>query len=320
MTAPLSRVTRLAPSPTGALHLGNARTFLINWAMARTLGWRIIFRIEDLDGPRVKPGADTAAIDDLRWLGLDWDEGPIYQRCDLSPYEHALQLLRSKQLAYPCACTRKDIESAQSAPNLGDHDMRYPGTCRSAHRLASAATNEPLAWRVQIPDGEVEFVDQIAGAQRFNVQQQVGDFVIATKAGLPAYQLAVVVDDARQGVTDIVRGDDLLASTARQIWLYRMLELVSASHPLPRYWHLPLVLGADGRRLAKRHGDTRVAHYRALGVAPERLIGLIAKWSGACDERAAMSARQFAARFKVDSLPREPVTFTPEDHAWLLTR
>jgi glutamyl-tRNA synthetase len=325
MPLALSRITRLAPSPTGALHLGNARTFLINWAMARKSGWRVILRIEDLDGPRLKPGADTAAIDDLRWLGLDWDAGPLYQRSDLAPYEKALAILREKHLAYPCACTRKDVETAQSAPNLGDHDMRYPGTCRPANlalKPAPAAPpfqqNETAAWRIQVPDEPVEFTDEFAGPQRFNVQQQVGDFIVATKAGLPAYQLAVVVDDARQGVTDIVRGDDLLASTARQIWVYRMLGLVTPTSPLPRYWHLPLVLGADGRRLAKRHGDTRVASYKTLGVTPERIIGLIARWSGVTDSRAAVSAAEFAAAFDLARLPHGPVTFTQEDHQWLL--
>ena len=321
MTDPSPHITRLAPSPTGALHLGNARTFLINWAIARTHNWRILFRIEDLDGPRLKTGADTAAIDDLRWLGLDWDVGPLYQRSDLTPYENALQLLREKHAAYPCACTRKEVESAQSAPNLGDHDMRYPGTCRPANLALRPASSEPLAWRLQVPDEPIEFVDEVAGPQRFNVQQQVGDFVIATKAGLPAYQLAVVVDDARQGVTDIIRGDDLLPSTARQIWLYRALNLITPAHPLPRYWHLPLVLGPDGRRLAKRHGDTRVAAYRALHVAPEKIVGLLARWSGVTPsnaDRTPMTAAQFAARFDLAALPRGPVTFTQEDHQWLL--
>lgn len=322
--------TRLAPSPTGALHLGNARTFLVNWALARQAGQRVILRIEDLDSPRVKSDASEQAIDVLRWLGLDWDGEPIYQSADLSPYREALEVLSGKGLIYPCQCTRKEIQQAQSAPHEDDHELRYPGTCRpeissrfqvSGFKLeggdaapALLEADDTTAWRVCIPNEPVTFHDVLHGEQTVNVQQQVGDFVVAAKRGLPAYQLAVVVDDARQGVTEIVRGDDLLRSAARQIWLYRMLDL----EPLPRYIHLPLVLGADGKRLAKRHGDTRLLHYRNQGVPAERVIGLLAWWSGVTARREATSTQVFAERFTLDRLPHEPVTFTPEDEAWLL--
>ena len=171
-----------------------------------------------------------------------------------------------------------------------------------------------MAWRIIVPDEEVSFTDQIHGPQSVNVQQQVGDFIVASKAGRPAYQLAVVVDDARQGVTDVVRGDDLLGSTGRQILLHRALGLT----PPPTYWHLPLVLGGDGHRLAKRHGDTRLAWYREQGAPAERVVGLIANWSGVSAERRPMTAAAFAERFVVATLPHSPVTFTEEDHAWLL--
>jgi glutamyl-tRNA synthetase len=309
-----SRVTRLAPSPTGALHLGNARTFLINWALARKHGWHIVLRIEDLDGPRVKSDAAQQAIDILTWLGIDWDEGPHYQLHDLSAYEQALAKLDAAGLTYRCVCTRKDIVSAQSAPHADEHELRYPGTCRDR-----TATDLPYgvdtAVRVRVPDADVMVDDQVMGMQLINVQRTTGDFVVASKAGLPAYQLAVVVDDARQGVTDIVRGDDLLSSAARQIWLYRMLGIT----PLPTYWHLPLVLGEDGHRLAKRHGDTRVAMYREAGTTPERMIAMLARWSGV-DAGDAMSAAQFAKAFDVSRLPREPAVFTQEDDRWLRTR
>ena len=305
------RVTRLAPSPTGALHLGNARTFVINWALARRNDWRVILRIEDLDGPRVKPGADAEAVEDLRWLGLDWDEQAPHQRSDLSPYVAAFDLLKDKGLVYPCTCTRSEIVRAQSAPHGDEHELRYPGTCRDCDddRGDSAA-----AWRVRVPDEAIDFEDEVCGRQCVNVQQQVGDFVVVAKAGLPAYQLAVVVDDARQAVTDVLRGDDLLRSTGRQMWLYRMLDLT----PLPRYWHVPLVLGPDGRRLAKRHGDTRVAWYRRQGAPPERVIGLMAHWCGLTAEPEPMRATEFCDRFSLGHVPAGPVTFTPEHHAWLL--
>lgn len=304
--------TRLAPSPTGALHLGNARTFLINWALAKQNNWKIVLRIEDLDTPRVKAAAQQQAIEDLRWLGIDWHEGPTYQMQDLLPYHATIEKLREKGLIYACSCTRTEIATAQSAPNLGDHELRYPGTCRGKN--FGTSSDSPAALRIMIPDEAIVFTDMIAGAQSINVQQQVGDFVISTKANLPAYQLAVVVDDARQGVTDIVRGDDLIPSAARQLWLYRFLELT----PLPRYWHLPLVLGEDGRRLAKRHGDSRLSSYRDQGVSPERIIGLAARSSGITTSNTPMNAEEFAQRFEVNNLSREPVTFTKQDHDWLM--
>ena len=319
--------TRLAPSPTGALHLGNARTFLVNWAIARQTDQRVVLRIEDLDGPRIKPGADTLAITDLQWLGIDWDGQPLYQRHDLSPYTQAMDQLAQQGLIYPCICTRSDVRAAQSAPQKDAHELRYPGTCRptgktpadgraSTPNTPTHRANTPSAWRVIVPDEPIEFTDQLHGPQRINVQQQTGDFIVATKSNLPAYQLAVVVDDARQGVTHIVRGDDLLRSAARQLLLYRLLEL----HPLPQYLHLPLVLGPDGRRLAKRHGDTRLAWYRDQKVAPERIVGLIARWCGITDRNTPMNSQMFLERFALDRMLtlKSPMTFTIEDHTWLL--
>ena len=329
MAATSAGTTRLAPSPTGALHLGNARTFLINWALARQRGQRVVLRIEDLDGPRIKPETVQQAIDVLRWLGIDWDGEPMHQSADLSPYHAALRRLHDAGLLYPCQCTRKEIQRAQSAPHGDEHELRYPGTCRdtsfkfqvSGFECSSAdhallAADETIAWRVRVPDEPITFHDALHGAQKMNVQQQVGDFVVATKAGLPAYQLAVVVDDARQGVTEIVRGDDLLRSTARQLWLYRMLDLT----PLPGYVHVPLVLGPDGRRLAKRHGDTRLMRYRDMGVPAARIVGLLAYWCGVTAQREPMSAATFRQRFALDDLPREPVTFSEADEAWLMER
>lgn len=319
-------VTRLAPSPTGALHLGNARTFLINWALARRHGWRIVLRIEDLDGPRVKRGTDREAMDLLTWLGMDWDVGPSYQSADLGRYERALSQLGEAGLIYPCTCTRKDLASAQSAPHEEPgHDLRYPGTHRPevpkpvVYRAEARgeggdeAAGVELAWRLRTPDEAVAFEDVLHGPQAMNVWREVGDFVVASKAGLPAYQLAVVVDDAAQGVSDVVRGDDLLRSTPRQLLVYRMLGLGAG----PRYWHLPLVVGEDGRRLAKRHGDTRLRRYHGEGVAAERVVGLIASWSG-WGERTPMSAETFAAEFEIERLPRRAATFTAEDERWLV--
>jgi glutamyl-tRNA synthetase len=306
--------TRLAPSPTGALHLGNARTFLINWALAQQRRWKMVLRIEDLDSPRVKQAADRQAMDVLAWLGITWDEGPHYQAADLSRYLAALEQLASAGLIYPCSCTRSQIASAASAPHADEHDIRYPGTCRPPEGAAIRFDpSHPGAWRLRVPDETIPFTDHFAGERTINVQQQVGDFIVFTRSGMPAYQLAVVVDDAAQGVTQVVRGDDLISSTPRQMLIYRMLGL----GPLPEYTHLPLVLGPDGRRLAKRHGDTRIATYRDRGVPADRIIGLIARWSG-LDERRAMTAAEFAHLFDLSKLSHDPVTFTHEDEAWLL--
>lgn len=319
--------TRLAPSPTGALHLGNARTFLVNWALARQRGWQIVLRVEDLDGPRVKPGAAAEAIDLLRWLGLDWDQGPLTQREDLSPYRAALDRLAAQGDVYPCRCTRREIEAAAlSAPHGDEHELRYPGTCRpdelppslegrgrGRDSEPSVEGGGPVAWRLRAPDGATMFEDRVAGIHRHDVQATSGDFLVATKEALPSYQLAVVVDDARQGVDRIVRGDDLLGSTHRQLLLQRRLGL----GPPPQYYHLPLVVGPDGRRLAKRHGDSRVSRYRSQGATAERIIGLAAHWSG-LGERREMSASHFAQAFDLARLPRGPIALTPADEAWLL--
>ena len=277
---------RLAPSPTGALHLGNAKTFLLAWLSVRARGGTVVLRIEDLDGPRVKEGAAERAIEDLRWLGLDWDEGPdcggecgpYVQTERRIWYDAALERLRAAGLVYPCVCTRSDIERAASAPHPGEEGPRYPGSCRDRfanEAAARTATGRDPALRFRVEPGEVAFDDLFHGRLAIDVAGQVGDFVVRKGSGTAAYQLAVVVDDAAMGITEVVRGDDLLASTPRQLLLFRALGL-----PPPSFRHIPLVVGPDGLRLAKRHGDTRVATFRELGVRPEKLVGLLAGWSG----------------------------------------
>ena len=309
------RITRLAPSPTGALHLGNARTFLVNWLLARKLGWRIVMRIEDIDSPRTKRGADLAALEDLRWLGIDFD-GPItYQTHRLDVYREAARRLVESGDAYPCICTRKEVEQAASAPHAEDGAAVYPGTCRS--RFASVDEARQLgrepALRFRVPDLDVEIDDAFAGRQVFAVARQLGDFVIAKADGTSAYQLAVVVDDAEAAVTDVVRGDDLLDSAPRQMLIYQALRI---QERIPRYWHLPLVVGADGRRLAKRHGDTRLGFYREQGVSASRVLQLLARWSG-MDDAPVNSAGDLLDRFDISRIPRQRIVFTPQDDQWL---
>ena len=305
------RITRLAPSPTGALHLGNARTFLVNWLLARQHDWRVILRIEDLDGPRIKKGADQQAIDDLRWLGIDWDDGPIYQSSRRARYRAAIDQLLKARFAYPCTCTRKEVDGAASAPHAEDGAAVYPGTCRDRFSSLDEATRvsgRQPAIRFDTRGRTVEFTDDFSGPNRFDVERQLGDFVIAKGDGTPAYQLAVVIDDADMGVTDVVRGDDLLDSTPRQILLYQALDVPER---IPRYAHLPLVVGTDGRRLAKRHGDTRLASYRDAGVTPSRVLALLASWCGVAHVADVTRAADLIGRFDLNRLPRTPIVFDP---------
>lgn len=308
--------TRLAPSPTGALHLGNARTFLLNWLLARKLGWRIILRIEDLDGPRIKKNADQQAIADLQWLGLDWDEGPIYQSTRLKKYTAAIQQLVATGQAYPCVCSRSEANMAASAPHAEDAAAIYPGTCRGRFATVDEArqsTGREPALRFRVPDNAITFTDHFAGEQQFNAARDLGDFVIAKADGTPAYQLAVVVDDADMKITHVVRGDDLLDSTPRQILLYQALGLTGQ---IPIYYHLPLIVGPDGRRLAKRHGDTRLSFYRQLGVSPERLLALLARWSG-IGEIENTTPPKLLPHFELSNLPRNQTVFSAEHDQWL---
>lgn len=308
MSTPATYTGRLAPSPTGAQHVGNARTYLIAWLAARAHGGRIVLRIEDIDSPRIKPGAAEQACADLRWLGLDWDEGPIVQTERLPLYVRALNQLKEQECVYPCTCTRTDIERAASAPHLEHEGPVYPGIC--AGRKAADAPglgDRPYAWRMRVEDGPFGFVDGYRGPTAIDLREVGGDFVVWKSAGTPAYQLAVVVDDAAQGITEVIRGDDLLPSTPRQLLLYQALGLAP-----PRFVHVPLVVGPDGRRLAKRHGDTRLIALRHAGVAPEALIGLLARSCGWRDTIRPTAARDLVSGFSLDAIPREPFVLTDE--------
>ncbi|HVL14745.1 MAG TPA: tRNA glutamyl-Q(34) synthetase GluQRS [Gemmata sp.] len=302
-------VGRLAPSATGAQHLGNARTYLAAWLSARSAGGRVVLRIEDIDSPRVKPGAADEAAADLRWLGLDWDGEPVVQTRRLALYAAALEELKRQELVYPCTCTRSDVAAAASAPHADHEGPTYPGTCarrRAADAESLAAEGKPFAWRFRLTDSPA-FTDLFAGEQRIDLGQLGGDFVVWKSAGTPAYQLAVVVDDADAGVTEVVRGDDLIPSTPRQLLLYRALGLTP-----PAFAHVPLVVGEDGRRLAKRHGDTRLAALRAAGVRPEALVGLLAWSCGWQEAPESIAARDLLPRFRLAAIPPRPFVLTAE--------
>ena len=302
---------RFAPSPTGALHLGNARTALLAWLQVRAAGGTFVLRVEDLDTGRVRPGKMEQQLADLRWLGLDWDEGPDvggpyapYQQSERrARYAAALERLAAAGRVYACACSRRDIALASSAPHgISDDGPRYPGGCRglSPAALAAKSGDGPTALRFGVEPGEVCFDDLIAGRQCYEPAAESGDFVVRRKDGVAAYQLAVVVDDAAMQITHVLRGADLLPSTARQLLLYEALGL-----PAPVWAHVPLLLGPDGERLSKRHGAVSLAEYRERGVRPEVLVGWLAASCGLAEAGEALRPAELVERFCLERLPRD---------------
>jgi glutamyl-tRNA synthetase len=304
---------RFAPSPSGELHLGNARTALLAWLQARAAGGRFVLRVEDLDPGRSRDEHRVGQLDDLRWLGLDWDEGPDVggehapylqsQRSGL--YEATLDRLREQRLLYACHCSRKEIAAAASAPHAGDEEgPPYSGRCADLPERSGAAP--PAAVRFRVPPGEVEFHDLVAGRCSFSPQRATGDFVVRRKDGVASYQLAVVVDDHAMRITHVVRGADLLPSTARQILLYRALGL-----PEPVWMHVPLLLGPDGERLSKRHGAVSVRRYREQGAGPEALIGWLAASCGLARPGEEISPTELISRFEPRRLAERPLPLPP---------
>ena len=327
-------VGRLAPSPTGALHLGNARTFMIAWLRARSQGGKVVFRMEDLDHPKDKPGAAAQAVEDLRWLGFDWDEEYVQsERKDI--YREALEALkegretldgRREGWVYPCVCTRRDVESAQSAPHAGEQ-LYYPGTCRgrfatwreaadyklsqlvlqSNNQTIRQSNNLSPCWRFKVPENAVvAFDDAFAGHYEQDVSRTLGDFPLARDEFGAGYTLACAVDDLLMGVTEVVRGDDLLPATPAQILLARALSKAIDGCRMPSYCHVPLVVGKDGKRLAKRHGDTRIATYREAGKSPEELLGFLAASCGWAAKGECVSLADLVPRFDLGTIPHSP--------------
>ncbi|PCJ52816.1 MAG: tRNA glutamyl-Q(34) synthetase GluQRS [Planctomycetota bacterium] len=295
-------VGRLAPSPTGVLHLGNARSFLLAWLSVRAAGGRLLMRIEDLDGPRIRQGAEKECLLDLEWLGLDWD-GPIVRQSERQTlYAEALQQLLEQHHAYACLCSRKEVEQAASAPHIGEEGPIYPGTCRERNLPADASG---AAFRFQVPEGVVSFEDHFCGPCNISVRKELGDFVIHKRDGQAAYQLAVVVDDIAMGVTQVLRGDDLLSSAARQIQLGAALH-----YSMPEFTHVPLVVGEDGRRLAKRHGDTSLRAFREQGIVAEEILGWLAWSCGLQTDFTPCRAQDLVQSFHLDKLPRQQVVWT----------
>lgn len=300
---------RYAPSPTGVLHLGNLRTALLAWLQARLVGGVFILRMEDLDRPRNRAGCAEEILRDLRRLGLDWDEGPDvggllgpYTQLERTGwYEAAFRQLEESGRLFPCFCSRKDIRDAASAPH-GAAPV-YPGTCRPSRpgRWTPPAAQPEMApaWRFAVGDAEVRFHDCLGGMCVQNLGRDVGDFVVKRRDDVFAYQLAVVVDDALMGVTDVLRGEDLMDSTPRQIALQDALGL-----PTPRYWHVPVLRDDEGRRLSKRDGSASLDVYLAAGGTVESLVGRFASDLRLVEPGLTMSARELLGGLRVSDLFR----------------
>lgn len=294
-------VGRFAPSPTGRLHLGNVRSALLGWLAARSVGGRFLLRIEDLDPDRCRPEFTDGIFEDLEYLGLDWD-GPVWrQSARTEVYRAALERLVASGHVYACTCSRAEVARAASAPHAGEDGPIYPGTCRAG---AVDKPGRSPSLRFKVPPGLVRFVDGCRGVFEQDLEVAVGDFIVQRTDGVASYQLAVVVDDAESAVTQVLRGDDLLGSTPRQLALHQALGL-----KVPSYVHVPLLMQPDGRRLAKRDGAFTVAGLRALGVSAPRIIGQLAKWSGLSDGTPT-TAQALVAGFSVDRIARAPSVVT----------
>lgn len=302
---------RFAPSPSGRLHLGNLACSLLAWLSAKSRGGRIVLRIEDLDAARCPRAYADQLEEDLAWLGLVWDEGgshggphgPYYQSECGEIYTKSYQKLEAMGLVYPCFCSRAQLHAA-SAPHTSDGNVVYPGTCRSLtpEQVAEKRRVKAPAWRVMVPDEEIAFEDLCMGPHSENLLTGCGDFYLRRADGVFAYQLAVVVDDLRMGVTQVVRGRDLLDSTPRQIWLARAL----GAQEVPQYGHIPLLLASDGRRLSKRDGDLGLAALRRKMTAPA-LVGQLAHLAGLIDRPEPVTPAELVGEFAWDKLPREDI-------------
>lgn len=325
---PASRRGRFAPSPTGSLHLGNARTALAAWLRARAAGDSFIMRVEDLDGPRTVPAAVAGNLAELRWLGLDWDEGPdvggpvgpYVQSQRVGRYERALEYLVAAGLTFECYLSRKDLRELASAPHeaapvYGRRERLVNERSATARRAEGKAPSIRLKGPEAAGRRWVEFEDLLAGPRRYEVESAVGDIVLHRADGVWAYQLAVVVDDIAMGVREVVRGADLLQSTAAQLVLYRALEA-----PPPRFLHVPLLLDADGERMAKRRSSLTLAALREAGVPPERVTGLLGHSLGLLPAPEPITPHELLADLPPDwpeGAEVEPFSLGEHPTAWL---
>ena len=295
---------RYAPSPSGRMHLGNLCCCLLAWLSAKSKGGQVLLRIEDLDTLRCPRVFADAIVDDLAWLGLSADgPDPVpYQSERSELYQHYYDVLADRGLVYPCFCSRSQLHAA-SAPHRSDGQVVYQGTCRglSPEEIAAKRKTKAPAWRVQVPDEVIGFTDGHMGWYEENLARDCGDFYLRRGDGVFASQLAVVVDDALMGVTEVVRGADLLSSTPRQLWLYRELGL-----PAPQFYHLPLLLAPDGRRLSKRDGDQSLENLRTR-FSPEEVVGRLAFAVGLQDAPRPRTPQSLVSDFSWARIPKHDI-------------
>jgi glutamyl-tRNA synthetase len=306
---------RFAPSPTGYLHVGGARTALYNWLFARHMKGVLILRIEDTDADRSRPELTTAILESLKWLGLGWDEGPFHQSDRLDRYRALAAKLERAGHAYPCLCTPEELQAKRSLAT-GGRPWKYDGTCRnlaSTERQKRIADGAAYAIRFRVPEtGETEFDDQVFGNIRVE-NRELEDFVLLRSGGQPTYHLSVVADDMDMRITHVVRGADHLSNTPKQILVYR-----AAGASLPAFAHLPLILGPDRQRLSKRHGATSVGAYRDQGILPEALVNFLALlgWTPPGGEEI-LSSEAMAQQFELGAVSRSNAVFDPEKLGWM---
>lgn len=300
---------RFAPSPTGYLHVGGARTALFNWLYARHHGGTFILRVEDTDTERSTQESVDAILHGMRWLGLDWDEGPYFQTDNFPLYEEHIQRLLTEGKAYRCWCTAEELDAKREQAMQEGRKPKYDGTCR--HR-ADQPLDQPHVIRFKAPEsGVTSFKDAIKGVISFP-NEELDDLIIRRTDGSPTYNFCVVIDDALMRITDVIRGDDHVNNTPRQIQLYEALD-----YPVPRFAHVPMILGSDKSRLSKRHGATSVLAYRDMGYLPEGLLNYLVRlgWSHGDDE--IFSIEQMVALFDIDHVGKAPSVFNTEKLNWL---
>ena len=293
-------VGRFAPTPSGRMHMGNVFAALIAWLSVRSRDGEMVLRMEDLDTQRTSAEFAQLLREDLAWLGLTYDRETPPQSQRSETYDRYFEILREKGLLYPCYCTRSQLHSV-NAPHLSDGTYVYPGTCRNLTDAQRAAFDRAPAWRVVVPDREWFLTDRVQGDYRLNLATQCGDMVVRRADGVYVYQLAVTVDDGEAGVTEVVRGMDLLSSAPRQMYLQELFGF-----PHPEYGHVPMLLAPDGRRLSKRDRDLDLGELRK-SVKPQRVIGTLAHAAGLIDRLEEISARELAAEFRWDKLRGEAI-------------
>ena len=297
---------RFAPSPSGRMHLGNVFSALLAWLSAKSQGGEILLRVEDLDPARSRGEFAEAILEDFAWLGLTWDRRSENQSQRGRAYERAIELLEAREEIYPCYCTRDQLHAA-SAPHASDGRVIYAGTCRSLTPLQRAEKTKKPCLRIHVPKREISFVDGLQGRQTMDLARDWGDFIIRRADGVAAYQLAVVVDDGESGVTQVVRGRDLLTATSVQLWLYECL-----GYPVPQYYHVPMLLAPDGRRLSKRDGDLDLGVLRTRWQ-PEMLVGYLAFRCGLMDRWEPVTPAERVGDFSWDRVRREDIVMDPKE-------